>query len=167
MEAKILPSSLIPKASTFLPRNPSPSLRTLAALHSRHCRTLRATENENNTTESNVEADTTSSRAAPITLNIRRLSRRQARQLEVEQNVSRAPPPPPRKDWESMTLGEKAVELYVGEKGLLFWLNKFAYASIFMVIGGWILFRFVGPSLGLYQLDAPPLPPSSLLKGQS
>ncbi|KAH7669041.1 hypothetical protein IHE45_11G050700 [Dioscorea alata] len=161
MEAKILPSSLIPKASAFVPRKPS-------QFYSRHCRTIRATENETNNTERTVEADAAPPREAPSTLNIRRLSRRQARRLELEQQqiVDRAPARPPlRKDWESMTLSEKAVELYVGEKGLLFWLNKFAYASIFIVIGGWILFRFIGPSLGLYQLDAPPLPPSSIFKG--
>ncbi|GAB2279434.1 hypothetical protein Dimus_014074 [Dionaea muscipula] len=69
------------------------------------------------------------------------------------------------KKWEEMTLTEKAIELYVGDKGLLFWLNKFAYASIFIIIGGWILFRFVGPWLNLYQLDTPPLSPKSLFKG--
>ncbi|KAI3466974.1 hypothetical protein Pfo_023637 [Paulownia fortunei] len=69
------------------------------------------------------------------------------------------------KDWDSMTLTEKAAELYMGEKGLLFWLNKFAYASIFIVIGGWILFRFVGPALNLYQLDNPPFAPTSMFKG--
>lgn len=70
----------------------------------------------------------------------------------------------PSKSWEEMTLSEKAVELYMGEKGLLFWVNKFAYASIFIVIGGWILFRFVGPALNLYQLDSPPLPPNAMFK---
>ncbi|KAE8709501.1 endoglucanase 2-like [Hibiscus syriacus] len=56
------------------------------------------------------------------------------------------------KKWEEMSMVEKALELYVGEKGLLFWLNKFAYASIFIVIGAWIVFRFVGPALNLYNL---------------
>ncbi|KAL1191924.1 hypothetical protein V5N11_032268 [Cardamine amara subsp. amara] len=69
------------------------------------------------------------------------------------------------KPWEEMTLNEKALELYVGEKGLLFWLNKLAYASIYIVIGGWILFRFVGPAFNLYQLDTPPLDPKNILKG--
>jgi hypothetical protein len=69
------------------------------------------------------------------------------------------------KKWEEMSLAEKALELYVGEKGMLFWLNKFAYASIFIMAGAWILFRFVGPSLGLYQLDAPPLAPTAVLGG--
>ncbi|CAA7410721.1 unnamed protein product [Spirodela intermedia] len=108
-------------------------------------------------------------RAPPGTLKIRyrSISRKQARKREEEESAAAAAPPPkpPAKAWEEMTVGEKAVELYVGEKGLLFWLNKFAYASIFIVIGGWILFRFVGPSLGFYQLDAAPLSPSSLLKG--
>lgn len=70
-----------------------------------------------------------------------------------------------KKDWESMTVTEKALELYVGEKGLLFWINKFAYASIYIIIGAWILFRFVGPALNLYQLDTPPLSPTDVLKG--
>uniref|UniRef100_A0A0D9WU54 Uncharacterized protein n=1 Tax=Leersia perrieri TaxID=77586 RepID=A0A0D9WU54_9ORYZ len=72
-----------------------------------------------------------------------------------------------RKEWEEMSLAEKAGELYVGEKGLLFWLNKFAYASIFIMVGAWILFRFVGPSIGLYQLDAPPLAPTDVFTGGS
>uniref|UniRef100_A0A7N0UGM1 Uncharacterized protein n=1 Tax=Kalanchoe fedtschenkoi TaxID=63787 RepID=A0A7N0UGM1_KALFE len=71
------------------------------------------------------------------------------------------------KTWEEMSINEKAVELYVGEKGLLFWLNKFAYASIFIMIGVWILFRFAGPALNLYQLDTPPLAPTSVFKGSS
>ena len=77
---------------------------------------------------------------------------------------SKARPSPP-KSWEEMTVSEKTIELYMGEKGLLFWLNKLAYASIFVVIGGWILFRFVGPSLNLYQLDSPPLAPDAMFKG--
>lgn len=71
------------------------------------------------------------------------------------------------KKWEEMSLTEKAIELYVGEKGALFWLNKFAYASIFIMIGAWILFRFVGPALDIYQLDSPLLSPGDVLKGSS
>uniref|UniRef100_A0ACD6ACP9 Uncharacterized protein n=1 Tax=Avena sativa TaxID=4498 RepID=A0ACD6ACP9_AVESA len=70
-----------------------------------------------------------------------------------------------KKGWDEMSLAEKALELYVGEKGALFWLNKFAYASIFIMAGAWILFRFVGPVTGLYQLDAPPLAPVDVLRG--
>lgn len=54
--------------------------------------------------------------------------------------------------WESMSLGQKFAELYLGRRGVLFWANKAAYASVFVVLGGWILFRIVGPALGLYKL---------------
>ncbi|KAF3677114.1 putative endoglucanase 2-like [Capsicum annuum] len=75
-------------------------------------------------------------------------------------------PKPPPKDWESVNMIEKALELYMGEKRLLFWLNKFAYATIFIIIRGWILFRSVGPALDLYQLDTHALlSPESMFKG--
>ncbi|CAJ1942373.1 unnamed protein product [Sphenostylis stenocarpa] len=103
----------------------------------------------------------------PVELSFRRRSRRQARRQKERENAmqstGRMVESPPKK-WEEMSLGEKAVELYVGEKGALFWLNKFAYASIFIMIGGWILFRFVGPAFNLYQLDGPPLSPTDVLK---
>ncbi|KAK3017927.1 hypothetical protein RJ639_004016 [Escallonia herrerae] len=110
---------------------------------------------------------------APDTAQIRfkRGSRKRARQKQEDGGVDSVGLPISRtkaaapKEWESMTLTEKAIELYVGEKGLLFWINKFAYASIYIVIGAWILFRFVGPALNLYQLDTPPLSPSDVLKG--
>ncbi|XP_054775756.1 uncharacterized protein LOC129284339 [Prosopis cineraria] len=109
-----------------------------------------------------------------VEVRFRRRSRRQARQergdgaasnaaQSAKAKVSGSNP----KKWEDMSLTEKAIESYMGEKGLLFWLNKFAYASIFIMIGAWILFRFVGPSLNLYQLDSPPLSPSSIFKGSS
>ncbi|EEF31643.1 uncharacterized protein LOC8267098 [Ricinus communis] len=105
----------------------------------------------------------------PMEIRFRRRSKKRNKQ-QREGGVGRgqsakAQAPDPPKKWEDMSLAEKALELYMGEKGILFWLNKFAYASIFIVIGGWILFRFVGPSLNLYQLDTQPLPPSSMFKG--
>ncbi|XP_078446237.1 uncharacterized protein LOC144715199 [Wolffia australiana] len=102
-------------------------------------------------------------KAAPPQIRYRNISKKQARKRKEDGGAAAAPPrPAPAKSWEEMTLGEKAVELYVGEKGALYWLNKFAYASIFILIGGWIVFRFVGPSLGLYQLDGAPLSPTSM-----
>ncbi|OMO84643.1 hypothetical protein COLO4_21918 [Corchorus olitorius] len=108
----------------------------------------------------------------PDTVKIRfKRGSRRRRQLEedgfedrqrVQANAAVDPAP---KKWEEMSIAEKAIELYMGEKGLLFWLNKFAYASIFIVIGAWILFRFVGPALNLYELDSAPLSPSSMFKG--
>jgi hypothetical protein len=55
--------------------------------------------------------------------------------------------------WDKMDPLEKAGQLYMGDRGLLFWLNKAAYASLFIMGGAWVLFRFVGPSLGLYELS--------------
>ncbi|KAL4366793.1 hypothetical protein GQ457_05G012460 [Hibiscus cannabinus] len=104
-------------------------------------------------------------RPPPDTLQIRykRGSRRRRKLQEEGEGMKAAAEAAPKK-WEEMSMREKALELYVGEKGLLFWLNKFAYASIFIVIGAWIVFRFVGPALNLYQLDSAPLPPTSLFK---
>ena len=54
--------------------------------------------------------------------------------------------------WEQMNVFEKGYNLYMGKRGVLFWANKAAYASVFLLIGGWIVFRFVGPALGLYKV---------------
>lgn len=94
-----------------------------------------------------------------------RRGRRRSRKEKEDAVATGQPKKVEKKDWDSMTMSEKAIELYVGEKGILFWLNKLAYASIYVMIGGWILFRFVGPALNLYQLDSAPLPPTALLKG--
>lgn len=58
-----------------------------------------------------------------------------------------------------MSLTENAMEFYVGEKGVMFWLNKLAYASIYVMI------RFVGHALNIYQLDSPVVSPSDVLEG--
>ncbi|PSS21355.1 Monofunctional biosynthetic peptidoglycan transglycosylase [Actinidia chinensis var. chinensis] len=100
-----------------------------------------------------------------VEIRFRRGVRRKSRQQQQDGVTNGLPKKAEPKDWESMTLTEKAVELYVGEKGLLFWLNKLAYASIFVIIGAWILFRFVGPALNLYQLDSAPISPTSIFKG--
>ncbi|KAL2455686.1 hypothetical protein Adt_29805 [Abeliophyllum distichum] len=134
---------------------------------------IRSSSENGNTTTSSDDGNASPPVRPPITppgaieIGFRRGSRRRRKKQQdgtsdkITMN-SRASAP---KDWDSMSLTEKAIELYVGEKGLLFWLNKFAYASIFIIIGGWILFRFVGPALNLYQLDTPPLAPTSVFKG--
>lgn len=61
--------------------------------------------------------------------------------------------------WQQMDAFEKISELYLGQRGVLFWVNKVAYASVFAVIGAWVLFRFVGPALGLYKLQGDFTPP--------
>lgn len=162
----ILPKTAISKP-IFLPHQHS-SLRT-SPIKSNTGNNNSSTSSK--TTSGDAEMDTPTPVPPPemVEIRFRRGSRRRSREMEGGatngQAMGKAKPPPPPKVWEEMTLSEKAVELYMGEKGLLFWLNKFAYASIFIIIGAWILFRFVGPSLNLYQLDAPPLSPSSALKG--
>ncbi|KAL2333790.1 hypothetical protein Fmac_015003 [Flemingia macrophylla] len=118
-----------------------------------------------NNSTNNVDENPVEAPSSAVEISFRRRSRRQARRQRENENSTRArvTESPPKK-WEDMSLSEKAVELYVGEKGALFWLNKFAYASIFIMIGGWILFRFVGPAFNLYQLDGPLLAPSDVFK---
>ena len=61
----------------------------------------------------------------------------------------------PAKVWElvTMTFLLQVTELYTGKRGLLFWMGKFTYALIFVTIGGWIVFRFVLPGLGVLELQ--------------
>ena len=56
--------------------------------------------------------------------------------------------------WDKLDVGQKAYELYAGKRGLLFWMNRIALWSVGGIIVAWILFRFVGPSLGLYELKS-------------
>ncbi|XP_061999444.1 uncharacterized protein LOC133716802 [Rosa rugosa] len=125
---------------------------------------------------SSTSPDTTDRNSAPtptdtVGIRFKKRSRKKAKQQREQregegsgERFIKAEAAVPKK-WEEMSLGEQALELYLGEKGLLYWINKFAYASIFIVIGAWILFRFVGPALNLYQLDSAPLSPSAILKG--
>ncbi|CAL5225688.1 g8553 [Coccomyxa viridis] len=57
------------------------------------------------------------------------------------------------KGWGDMNAFQKVAELYTGKRGLLFWMGKLTYALIFIVIGGWIVFRFVLPGLGVLELQ--------------
>ena len=62
--------------------------------------------------------------------------------------------------WERMSAAQKAVELYQGRRGFLFWASQAAWYSVIGVGFGWVLFRFVLPGIGLYKLangltDAP------------
>lgn len=61
--------------------------------------------------------------------------------------------------WDQMDPLEKATQLYMGERGVLFWLNKAAFASVFIIAGLWIVFRFIGPAVGLYELSNGPVQP--------
>ncbi|KAD7117690.1 hypothetical protein E3N88_04958 [Mikania micrantha] len=133
--------------------------------------TLHLTRNSSNDTNTPADDSSSSNPSPPSTVQVkfkrgaRRKTRRKKENGLNDDVMMMGKKEMVKKDWESMTVAEKAMELYVGEKGLLFWINKFAYASIYIIIGVWILFRFVGPALNLYQLDAPPLSPADVLKG--
>lgn len=166
MNTTFLSFTAKPLASIPLTKFP---LHFSTQLHHPHLLSIKSSSDSTNNKITSTPKDgdqldaSTSPAVAP--LRFKRVSRRRARQQELQQTTPEPKQPKPPKEWESMTLTEKALELYVGEKGLLFWINKFAYASIYIIIGAWILFRFVGPALNLYQLDAPPLSPSDVLKG--
>ena len=66
------------------------------------------------------------------------------------------------KGWEKMNPVQKATELYAGKRGALFWANKIAWASLFVIGGAWVLFRIVGPVTGLYTLKNDLLSPPNL-----
>lgn len=54
--------------------------------------------------------------------------------------------------WEQMDQDRRLKELAWGKRGALFWLTQLAwYGSITLAVV-WILFRFVGPAIGLYKL---------------
>ncbi|XP_058767084.1 uncharacterized protein LOC131640711 [Vicia villosa] len=156
-----LPST---RHNNFLALQPHTSL----TFHSISCNSSgnnNAANTDQNETDS-IQAPTTT----PVELRLKRRSRRQAKRQKENGTLTNSIEQPSKakaapKKWEEMNLSEKALELYVGEKGALFWLNKFAYASIYIMIGAWIMFRFVGPALNIYQLDSPVLSPGDVLKG--
>uniref|UniRef100_A0A7R9VTP4 Uncharacterized protein n=1 Tax=Chlamydomonas euryale TaxID=1486919 RepID=A0A7R9VTP4_9CHLO len=61
--------------------------------------------------------------------------------------------------WESMDTGTKMTELYMGQRGFLFWTAKIAYGLAMGMLFAWVLFRFVGPNIGLYKLAGDLTPP--------
>ena len=55
--------------------------------------------------------------------------------------------------WDEMDNFQKANQLYMGERGFIFWINKAAYASAIGIGVVWIAFRVIGPATGLYKID--------------
>ncbi|RZC44819.1 hypothetical protein C5167_037765 [Papaver somniferum] len=167
MEANALGCSLISSNPSRFFHNPVSYRLSPQPHRNRRHQSLRIKAGPSGSNDSVNDGDIPPPPTSPITppdtveIRFRRGSRKRSKQEKLDPTGER--PKPPKKEWEAMTYTEKAIELYMGEKGLLFWLNKFAYASIYIIIGAWILFRFVGPSLGFYQLDAPSLTPSDIL----
>lgn len=58
--------------------------------------------------------------------------------------------------WDQMSAPQKAQQLWMGDRGFLFWTNKLAYGALFVIGFAWVVFRFVGPGLGLYDLVGGP-----------
>ncbi|KAH7442762.1 hypothetical protein KP509_02G000100 [Ceratopteris richardii] len=149
-----------------------PYSRSLCFSESSNCRItvsaqsvrILASASENSDSESN-DGEVASSSLGLSVEEIEEKFRKRRRSSKGKRGEAKAQPKPQPKDFESMTLAEKAWELYVGEKGALYWLNKIAYAAIFVIVGGWVVFRFVGPALNLYQLESPLLPPDQVFGG--
>lgn len=58
--------------------------------------------------------------------------------------------------WEEMDPIEKATEIYLGERGILYWSTQLTIWGLVLLVAAWVVFRFLGPSLGLYALDNDP-----------
>lgn len=57
------------------------------------------------------------------------------------------------KAWDAKPALEKAWSAWSGEPGMMFWMNKGSYWGAGILAFIWVLFRLVGPALGLYQLN--------------
>mmetsp|Transcript_8019 Transcript_8019/g.29637 ORF Transcript_8019/g.29637 Transcript_8019/m.29637 type:complete len:203 (-) Transcript_8019:3763-4371(-) len=55
-------------------------------------------------------------------------------------------------DWDNMTRGEKAYQLYMGEKGFLYWITQLTLYASGLVVVAWVCVRFLGPAFGLYKV---------------
>lgn len=54
--------------------------------------------------------------------------------------------------WEQMDAVEKVTELYLGQRGMLFWATELAWKGAIVLGVAWVLFR-IGGAVGLYQLQ--------------
>jgi hypothetical protein len=51
---------------------------------------------------------------------------------------------------------EKATELYLGERGILYWSTQLTIGGLVLLVVAWVGFRFLGPAFGLYSLENDP-----------
>jgi len=93
-------------------------------------------------------------------LSERRKSRKGKFKPDSETSSSVSPEATPAKSWDEMSSSEKVVAWWLGEKGGLFWLNRLSWGATIFLAVLWILFRFVGPNLGLYDLENGLVPPA-------
>ena len=43
--------------------------------------------------------------------------------------------------------------VWTGEKGWMYWMNQASLYGAGGIAFGWVLFRFIGPAIGLYTLN--------------
>ena len=54
--------------------------------------------------------------------------------------------------WDAMPVGDRAWKLWTGEPGMMYWMNQGSLYGAGILAFVWVLFRLVGPAIGLYQL---------------
>lgn len=55
--------------------------------------------------------------------------------------------------WDERSAGERAWAVWTGEKGWMYWMNQASLYGAGGLAFFWVMFRFVGPAIGLYQLN--------------
>lgn len=55
--------------------------------------------------------------------------------------------------WDERAGGERAWAVWTGEKGWMYWMNQASLYGAGGLAFFWVVFRFVGPAIGLYQLN--------------
>jgi len=55
--------------------------------------------------------------------------------------------------WEETPALERAWTVWTGEKGWMYWMNQASLYGAGALAFVWVLFRFIGPAIGLYTLN--------------
>jgi len=55
--------------------------------------------------------------------------------------------------WEETPAGERAWTVWTGEKGWMYWMNQASLYGAGGLAFFWVVFRFIGPAIGLYTLN--------------
>lgn len=55
--------------------------------------------------------------------------------------------------WEETPAMERAWTVWTGEKGWMYWMNQASLYGAGALAFFWVLFRFIGPAIGLYTLN--------------
>lgn len=55
--------------------------------------------------------------------------------------------------WDERAGGDRAWAVWTGEKGWMYWMNQASLYGAGALAFFWVAFRFVGPAIGLYQLN--------------